>query len=127
MKLNFRWTIFRRGLLGLVWPSVTHSSRSLTHLLAESIHKHPDGRSGPDHEGRVAARVPRKVHLKLLGRLQQAGEEDVAEFVDVEQRGSLDAKLPYRRLDGGRSVLQKQLAGFGGLTCEDKTHNDSSE
>lgn len=37
--------------------------------------------------------------------------------MDVEQRGSLDAKLPYGRLDGGGAVLQEQLAGLGGLTC----------
>lgn len=87
------------------------------YLLAKSIHKHPYGWSGPHHEGRVAARIPSKVHLKLLGRLQQACEEDVAEFVDVEQRGSFYAKLPYGCLDGSCAVLQKQLTGFGGLTC----------
>lgn len=92
---------------------VTPRSRTFTHLLAKSIHEHPDGRPGPHHERRVAARVAGKVHLKLLGRLQQAGEEDVAELVDVEQRGSLDAELPYGRLDGGRPVLQEQLTGFG--------------
>ncbi|TNN49124.1 hypothetical protein EYF80_040666 [Liparis tanakae] len=81
------------------------------------VHKHPHGRFGPHHEGGVAARVARKVHLKLLGRLQQAGEEDVAELVDVEQRGSFDAELPDGRLDRGRAVLQEQLAGLGGLAC----------
>lgn len=55
-----------------------------SYLLAEGIHKHPHGGSGPDHEGGVAACVPSKIHLKLLGRLQYTGEEDVAEFVDVE-------------------------------------------
>ncbi len=37
--------------------------------------------------------------------------------MDVEQRGALYAKLPYGRLDRSGSVLQEQLAGFGGLTC----------
>lgn len=85
------------------------------YLLAEGVHKHPHGWSGPDHEGRIAACVPGKVHLKFFGRLQQAGEEYVAEFVDVEQRGSFDAKLPYSSLHCSSAVLQKELTGFGGL------------
>lgn len=93
-------------------------STTSTYLLAEGVHEHPHGRPGPHDEGGVAACVPRKVHLKFLGRLQQAGEEDVAELVDVKQRGSFDAKLPYGRLDGSGAVLQKQLAGFGRLTCD---------
>lgn len=91
-----------------------------SYLFAKGVHKHPHGRQRPHHEGRVAACVPSKVHLKLFGCLQHAGEEDVAEFVDVEQRGPFDAKLPYGRLHSGRTVLQEQLAGFGRLTCEDQ-------
>lgn len=106
----------------IVLPHAFHLSSTLTHpllsslyLLAEGVHEHPHGRSGPDHEGGVAARVSGEVHLELFSRLQQAGEEDVAEFVDVEQRGAFDAELPYGRLDRGATVLQKQLAGLRGL------------
>lgn len=84
-------------------------------MLTEGIYEHPHGRAGPDHEGRVAAVVAGEVRLELPGRLQEAGEEDVAQLVDVEQRGALDAQLPDGRLHGGCPVLQEQLAGLGGL------------
>lgn len=98
----------------------TTDTSLLSHLLAKGVHEHAHGCQRPHNERRVAACVPSKVHLKLFGRLQHAGEEDVAEFVDVEQRGSFDAKLPYGRVHGGRAVLQEQLAGFRRLPCEDQ-------
>uniref|UniRef100_A0A8C3XXQ2 SprT-like domain-containing protein n=1 Tax=Catharus ustulatus TaxID=91951 RepID=A0A8C3XXQ2_CATUS len=88
---------------------------AIKYLLTEGIYEHPHGRAGPDHEGRVAAVVAGEVRLELPGRLQEAGEEDVAQLVDVEQRGALDAQLPDGRLHGGCPVLQEQLAGLGGL------------
>ena len=99
---------------------------AVEHLLAEGVDEHLHGRARPHHERRVAAGVAGEVRLELLRGFQQAGEEDVAELVDVEQSGPLDAQLPDGRLDGGRAVLQEELAGLGGLAQTDQLRDGPS-